>query len=48
MEMLMGKAPDNGLEREAQKKHWEELRWVVKGWRSATYWMGYGVPWSSF
>ena len=35
MEMLMGKAPDNGLEREAQKKHWEELWWIVKGRRSA-------------
>ena len=29
----------NVQEREAQKKHWEELGWVVKGSRSAVYWM---------
>jgi hypothetical protein len=35
----MGTAANNGQEREAQKKHWEELGWVVKGRRSAAYWM---------
>jgi hypothetical protein len=27
----METAGNNGREREAQKKHWEELGWVVKG-----------------
>jgi hypothetical protein len=36
--MLMGTVANNGWEREAQKKHWEELGWVVKGRRSAVYW----------
>ena len=35
----METAGNNGREREAQKKHWEELGWVVKGRRSAVYWM---------
>jgi hypothetical protein len=37
--MLMGIAANNGREREAQKKHWEKLGWVVKGRRWAVYWM---------
>ena len=31
----MGRAANNGQEREAQKKHWEELGWVVRGQMSA-------------
>ena len=38
-EMLMGTAADKGQERDAQKKHWEERGGVVKGRRSAAYWM---------
>jgi hypothetical protein len=34
----MGRAANNSWKREAQKKHWEELGWVVKGRRSAEYW----------
>jgi hypothetical protein len=37
--MLMGRAANNGQEREAQKKHWEELGLVVKGRRSAAQWI---------
>jgi hypothetical protein len=37
--MLMGTAANNCREREAQKKHWEELGWIVKGRRSAAYWI---------
>jgi hypothetical protein len=37
--MLIGTADSNGQEREAQKKRWEELGWVVKERRSAAYWM---------
>jgi hypothetical protein len=40
-EMLIGTAANNGWEREAQKRYWEELGWVVKGRRSAANWMYY-------
>jgi hypothetical protein len=38
-EMLIGTAANSGQEREALKKHWEELGWVVNGRRSAGYWI---------
>jgi len=35
----MRMAANNGQESKVQQKHWEDLGWVVKGRRSAAYWM---------